>query len=66
MPVQAKIDGINDKDQTRAIQIQLQITITGVVTRYDLDRVTLKVKDRGVPATCKSINDPHMTTFDGM
>ncbi|XP_033756295.1 uncharacterized protein LOC117339040 [Pecten maximus] len=66
IPILAKIDGINDGDQKKSIQVEIRVDTAASLTRYTTNRIKLTVEDRDKSAVCKSINDPHMTTFDGL
>ena len=62
--MKARIDGVNDGDKIRSLQLTLIVTQSGEKQKYDVGRIELKIKDMDQQATCSSINDPHMTTFD--
>ena len=62
--MKARIDGINDGDKIRSLQLSLIVTQSGEKQKYDVGRIELKIKDMDKQAICSSINDPHMKTFD--
>ncbi|CAG5130986.1 unnamed protein product, partial [Candidula unifasciata] len=66
IPIKATIEGIKDGDRHRKLKIAVRIIgqvipTTTVETCGDIDLVVI---DRGDGATCSSVNDPHMKTFD--
>uniref|UniRef100_A0A2C9L6R6 VWFD domain-containing protein n=1 Tax=Biomphalaria glabrata TaxID=6526 RepID=A0A2C9L6R6_BIOGL len=61
--VRAVVDGLIDGDQTRYIEVSAHLTETYIVA---VETITVKILDSDRVAICQSINDPHMTTFDGM
>ncbi|RUS80662.1 hypothetical protein EGW08_011566, partial [Elysia chlorotica] len=61
--VKAVSDGVTDGDQKRSLVITARITQTVTI---NVGTVELKVLDRDKIAICQSINDPHMTTADGL
>ncbi|XP_041368567.1 uncharacterized protein LOC121382945 isoform X2 [Gigantopelta aegis] len=66
--VQATVDGRHDNNQRRTLEISAQVEYSGtllVQETVSVATVTLLIKDTNWHAVCKSINDPHMTTFDG-
>nr|XP_034327587.1 uncharacterized protein LOC105328884 [Crassostrea gigas] len=60
IPVKAALDGIKDRNQYRNIRV---LFTASNVTKL-ISTVKLTVVDGDRVATCSSINDPHMTTFD--
>ncbi|XP_061171737.1 von Willebrand factor D and EGF domain-containing protein-like [Saccostrea echinata] len=61
IPVKAASDGLKDRDKGRNIRIYLQ---TSNKTEL-ISTVPVTIVDGDKIAVCSSINDPHMTTFDG-
>ncbi|BFZ01819.1 hypothetical protein BsWGS_04858 [Bradybaena similaris] len=61
--VRAVADGKIDGDQERSIIISAQLSQTLIVA---VQTVKVTVVDADYVAICQSINDPHMTTFDGL
>ncbi|XP_035827995.1 uncharacterized protein LOC118477191 [Aplysia californica] len=60
--VRAVVDGKTDGDQERSVNVTAVLSHTITVS---LQTFTVKVIDSDQVAVCQSINDPHMTTFDG-
>ncbi|KAK7469526.1 hypothetical protein BaRGS_00036472, partial [Batillaria attramentaria] len=60
--VRATIDSKKDGDQQR--NVILTVSVSQNVS-YTVQTFEVTVKDRDQVAICQSINDPHMTTFDG-
>uniref|UniRef100_A0A0L8G0B6 VWFD domain-containing protein n=1 Tax=Octopus bimaculoides TaxID=37653 RepID=A0A0L8G0B6_OCTBM len=63
--VKATVDNIRDKDQIQEIEILLKNQNSNRINRTSLGKVKVKAIDTDKMALCKSLNDPHMTTFDG-
>ncbi|ESO81961.1 hypothetical protein LOTGIDRAFT_170497 [Lottia gigantea] len=69
IPVKATIDGLYDRDAYR--QMKAEVVITGTVTQktesYSIgNELKVIAINRDFKAVCGSVNDPHMTTFDGL
>ncbi|XP_064632393.1 uncharacterized protein LOC135490806 [Lineus longissimus] len=66
IPIKAKVDNKYDKDQTRQIILEAVCVVDGNVKEVVTStQITVNVKDKDCSGICKSLNDPHMTTFDG-
>jgi hypothetical protein len=64
--VAARLDFKYDGNQTRFLVVRLIKQVAGKITqRRSLANFTLRICDNDRPAMCSSINDPHITTFDG-
>ncbi|GFR90472.1 von Willebrand factor D and EGF domain-containing protein, partial [Elysia marginata] len=61
--IKAVTDGVADGNQKRDLVITAKITQTVTVS---VGTIQLTVVDRDKIAICQSINDPHMTTSDGL
>ncbi|XP_046563492.1 uncharacterized protein LOC124272364 isoform X1 [Haliotis rubra] len=67
IPMKATIDGLYDHDQTRDILVKLKTTGAFKESMYKtIAKYTVKAKDSDKSAQCASLNDPHITTFDGL
>ncbi|KAJ8316790.1 hypothetical protein KUTeg_004694 [Tegillarca granosa] len=66
IPVKAKIDGLYDGEQSRILNIEGQLSANGSLSNATLFKdIKVKVKNVDVSSVCRSVNDPHITTFDG-
>ncbi|CAI9738780.1 Willebrand factor D and EGF domain-containing [Octopus vulgaris] len=66
IPVKAAIDGLLDKNQNRQVTLTIEILFNNIVeTSVELGSTKVTIVDQDKHALCRSINDPHMTTFDG-
>ncbi|XP_029649426.2 uncharacterized protein LOC115223143 [Octopus sinensis] len=63
--IKATIDGVIDKTQQRSVQIDAIFSSQNWSSKIILDKVKVKIMDQDKTALCQSLNDPHMTTFDG-
>ncbi|XP_071090000.1 uncharacterized protein [Haliotis cracherodii] len=67
IPMKATIDGLYDHDQTRDIMVKLKTTGALKESMYKtIATYKVKAKDFDKSAQCASLNDPHITTFDGL
>lgn len=62
--IEATVDQIKDGTKSRIIQVQLMVTVGQTHTVVDVARIPVEIRDSKSMATCRSINDPHITTFD--
>lgn len=62
--IEATVDQIKDGKKTRTIQVQLMVLVGQRATLFDVARIPVEVRDAKSVGRCKSINDPHITTFD--
>lgn len=62
--IEATVDQIKDGSKTRTIQVQLMVLVGQRATLFDVARIPVEVRDAKSVGRCKSINDPHITTFD--
>ncbi|XP_033756293.1 uncharacterized protein LOC117339037 [Pecten maximus] len=64
--VGAKVDGIYDGDQTRAVHISGHVLENGqVMESLEFETLEVTAVDMDHPGLCSSVNSPHITTFDG-
>ena len=61
--IEATVDMIKD-GKTRTVQIQLMIVVGSTTRLFDFARIPVEIRDAKSVGMCKSINDPHITTFD--
>lgn len=62
----AKIDLKYDGNQTREVSLVYRKVVGGVVkTTRTVCSYTVVVMNRDSKSQCKSVNDPHLVTFDG-
>ncbi|GAB1607640.1 hypothetical protein Ahia01_001047900 [Argonauta hians] len=65
IPIKATMDTLIDKDQERKVKMFANLWVDNILeSTLLLGQVNVKIIDGDRPALCKSINDPHMTTFD--
>ncbi|XP_078311472.1 von Willebrand factor D and EGF domain-containing protein-like [Crassostrea virginica] len=62
--IEATVDMIKDGKKTRTVQIQLMIVVGSTTRLFDVARIPVEIRDAKSVGMCKSINDPHITTFD--
>ncbi|XP_078311454.1 uncharacterized protein LOC111132750 [Crassostrea virginica] len=62
--IEATVDMIKDGKKTRTVQIQLMIMVGSTTQLFDVARIPVEIRDAKSVGMCKSINDPHITTFD--
>ncbi|XP_050396690.1 von Willebrand factor D and EGF domain-containing protein-like [Patella vulgata] len=68
IPVKATVDGLYDKDMYRYVHVVAVITgsIIHKTETHDIGKVKVQIYNRDYKATCASVNDPHITSFDGL
>lgn len=71
IPVYATVDGKYDRDQTVNYNVHANIlnvqsgSVTATPQTLNIGKVSVTTKDNDHKSVCSSVNDPHMTTFDG-
>ncbi|XP_035829885.1 uncharacterized protein LOC106014199 isoform X2 [Aplysia californica] len=65
--VRGVVDTVKDGDQRRTVEISASInsTLIDFDLTVEVGFVQLTVRDEDKLSTCSSVNDPHITTFDG-
>ncbi|CAH1783178.1 unnamed protein product [Owenia fusiformis] len=64
IPLVATIDLKYDGDQERNLSLNLNVNLGGSEHRFESLTIKVIARDMDTQAMCKSINDPHITTFD--
>ncbi len=63
IPIQAVTD--NKKDGDLSTTFGLRLVVDGLVWHTERVKVDILDRDPSTSSICKSLNDPHITTFDG-
>ncbi|GFN75653.1 von Willebrand factor d and egf domain-containing protein, partial [Plakobranchus ocellatus] len=65
--IKGVIDSLKDKNEKRVVEISVTVnsTVSSFFITENVGRVKLTIKDNDRAKICGSVNDPHMTTFDG-
>ncbi|CAH1799566.1 unnamed protein product [Owenia fusiformis] len=66
IPIRAKIDFKYDRNQQRVVWIEAAHKVAGNVVRVEkIKQISVAIIDRDRKSQCRSVNDPHLTSFDG-
>ncbi|ESP04533.1 hypothetical protein LOTGIDRAFT_176337, partial [Lottia gigantea] len=63
--VKGVVDSLKDGDKNRVVEVWVSVITKVKTIKIELGQVKLKIKDGDKASICKSVNDPHITTFDG-
>ncbi|BFY97752.1 hypothetical protein BsWGS_00792 [Bradybaena similaris] len=68
IPIKATVDGVIDGNRNRKLQISVRIIgqITSITSFETCGEIDVIVIDRGDGATCSSVNDPHIKSWDNL
>lgn len=72
IPIIAMVDNLYDRDHSTHVTVQAHVTfprqppiVTSTSLTLNIGRLDVVAKDNDHRAICTSLNDPHITTFDG-
>ncbi|XP_060084593.1 uncharacterized protein LOC132563855 [Ylistrum balloti] len=72
IPITAMVDNMYDRDHSTHVTVQVHVTyprqppiVTSTSHTVNIGRIDVVAKDNDHRSMCTSLNDPHITTFDG-